>query len=87
MKKIIEGLNIEAGIEIPPPGIGTGNSISSKYRKVAGEMAVGDSIGFDNEKDWSRFAGGLNHIAKKDKNCKFATRKLPDGTFRIWRIK
>ena len=85
---------IEKGIPIPC------RSMPKPYKEIAALMYVGDSVGDLTERQRNALCAAIKEAyaptftyccdTQKDNNWErrgfFASRKMPDGKFRVWRI-
>lgn len=70
-----EGFDIQSGVPIPPRTV----TRSSAVRDALGKMFSGDSV-----KVTKNQAAQFRNHAKKA-GVKIATRREPDGSFRVWK--
>lgn len=58
---------------------------SNNHLYPFGDMEVGDSFEVEAGKK-DTVSGASLHYAAKNKGKKFSTRKMPDGSYRCWRV-
>ncbi len=68
-------LKIESGVPLP-------GRLYSRWRALAEQMKVGDSVHFDDEREAKRCTSALSKGAKN--GARYVMRKMPDG-WRVWR--